>query len=293
MKRAVDIFVGLIGTIAYFCLLPIVALLIKLDSTGPILYKQQRVGLNRRRSDRRQNTKGNILVIQNRRNKKNDRRTSNVCGSLFTIYKFRTMGSDAEKNGPQLCAKGVRDPRITRVGKWLRYFHIDELPQFIHILKGEMSLIGPRPERPFFTEKYIREIPHYVERMRYIKPGLTGLAQITLGYDESLQTVNQKYRYDLTYRIAMTSFSSWFRVETWTFINTFRYLGSNLIHSLAFHRRTKNSKPKESVTQTPTMHIAHPWKLIEKISARQNSEDQVINAFFEEFHAEAMVLNKS
>jgi exopolysaccharide biosynthesis polyprenyl glycosylphosphotransferase len=142
----------------------ITSLLIKLDSRGPIFYSQERVG------------KG---------------------GRIFRIFKFRTMFVDAEKySGPQLAIKG--DPRITRIGKLLRKSRIDEIPQLINVVIGDMHFIGPRPERPYFVEKYSREIPMYKNRLQ-VKPGITGLAQVLSGYDESLEDVKSKLRYDLQY----------------------------------------------------------------------------------------------
>ncbi|MBF0432407.1 MAG: sugar transferase [Fibrobacteria bacterium] len=286
-KRLIDIVSGLVGFSIFLLTFPLIALLIKLDSPGPVLYRQQRVGRNNRSTDRRLNNSRKILVINNRRSKDSDRRQTNICGKVFMLYKYRTMRSDAEKNGPQLCQIGGGDPRITRIGKWLRYFHLDELPQFTNILKGEMSLIGARPERPFFTEKYNKEIPHYMERMRYVKPGLTGLAQITLGYDESLQTVMQKYYYDITYRISMTSFRSWFRMEMWIFLNTFRYLWSQVCHASVFKKKERPLVHKvvniggDTQMYLPVLHIAHPWKLIERINKNQIKTDEKLSSFID------------
>ncbi len=207
LKRALDITVGLAGTAAFLIAYPILALLIKLESSGPALYAQSRVGLDKRGGGRREDS----------------RRALDVGGKPFTICKFRTMGSDAEKNGPQLCIKG-HDPRVTRLGRILRSTHLDELPQFWNVLKGEMSFIGPRPERPHFTVRYFQEIPDYRERTRHVKPGLTGLSQIILGYDDSLESVIRKTHFDLAYRASMISLASWIRMEFWVLFNTMRYL---------------------------------------------------------------------
>ena len=265
VKRTIDIAFGLVGLTVCAVLHPFIALAIRLESPGPILYRQTRVGRNDRMRDRRTENK-KIVYISERRKSGTDRRTNEICGKPMSLFKVRTMRQDAEKNGPQLCAiQG--DPRVTRVGTWLRYFHLDELPQCWNLVKGDMSLIGPRPERPFFTEKYLKEIPYYEERMRFIKPGLTGLAQITLGYDESLQSVNYKYYYDVTYRLSMSSFASWARMELWVFFNTFRYLGNQL-------RFMKLHTPVEAnagvmVDKSSSIHIAHPWKLIQRMSAKK------------------------
>jgi polysaccharide deacetylase family protein (PEP-CTERM system associated) len=208
LKRTLDIAMGLIGTTAFVLAYPILALLIKLESNGPVVYSQSRVGMDKR------NRLGNLA---------DTRRASDVGGKPFTIRKFRTMSADAEKNGPQLCGKGG-DPRITRIGRILRSTHLDELPQFWNILVGEMSFIGPRPERPHFTVRYFKEIPTYRERTRYVKPGLTGLSQIVLGYDDSLESVIRKTHFDLAYRASMYSVAAWIRLEIWVLFNTVKYL---------------------------------------------------------------------
>ncbi|MEO7426796.1 MAG: XrtA system polysaccharide deacetylase [Fibrobacteria bacterium] len=207
LKRALDIAVGLVGTAAFLIAYPILFLLIKLESPGPALYKQSRVGLDKRGGGRREDS----------------RRATDVGGKPFTICKFRTMRADAEKHGPQLCVKG-HDPRVTRFGRFLRSSHLDELPQFWNVLKGEMSFIGPRPERPHFTVRYFEEIPDYRERTRHMKPGITGISQIVLGYDDSLESVIRKTHFDLIYRASMASFTSWIRMEFWVLFNTLRYL---------------------------------------------------------------------
>lgn len=208
LKRTLDIAVGLVGTAVYVAAYPVLALLIKLESKGPVVYRQTRVGLDKR------GTLGKFG---------DSRRVTDVGGRPFTISKFRTMRQDAEKNGPQLFQKGG-DPRVTRIGAILRSTHLDELPQFWSVLKGDMSFIGPRPERPHFTVKYFKEIPLYRERTRYVKPGITGLSQIVLGYDDSLESVARKTHFDLAYRASMTSLFAWIRMEIWICFNTLRYL---------------------------------------------------------------------
>ncbi|MBW8889127.1 MAG: sugar transferase [Fibrobacteres bacterium] len=208
LKRTLDVAVGLIGTTIYLVAYPVLALLIKLESPGPVIYRQTRVGRDSRTSLGRMG---------------DSRRVTDVGGKPFIICKFRTMGRDAEKNGPQLFDKGG-DPRVTRIGRILRSTHLDELPQFWSVLKGDMSFIGPRPERPHFTVKYFREIPLYRERTRGLKPGITGLSQIVLGYDDSLESVARKTHFDLAYRTSMSSLGSWLRMEAWVLCNTLRYL---------------------------------------------------------------------
>ncbi|MCI0708299.1 MAG: sugar transferase [Ignavibacteriae bacterium] len=164
LKRAFDIAVSLLILVLGFPLWILVALLIKLDTRGPVFYKQERVGRN---------------------------------SKSFFIYKFRSMTSDAEKQSGPVWA-GKNDPRVTRVGRLIRKTHIDEMPQFINVLKGDMSVVGPRPERPFFVEKLTKELPLYKRRLK-VRPGITGWAQVKLKYDESIEDVRVKVKYDLFY----------------------------------------------------------------------------------------------
>lgn len=147
IKQLIDSLFSLSSLIILFPLFIVIAVLIKIDSPGSIFYKQERIGLD---------------------------------GKPFFILKFRTMYSDAEKYGPQWANKN--DSRITVVGHYLRKYRIDEIPQFINILRGEMSIIGPRPERPIFIEDFEKELPHFRNRLQ-VKPGITGWAQINGGYD--------------------------------------------------------------------------------------------------------------
>ncbi|NYE56953.1 sugar transferase [Carboxydothermus ferrireducens] len=166
VKRAMDILLALIALILASPIMLVTALLIKLDSEGPVFYLQERVTEN---------------------------------GRKFYCYKFRTMVKDAEKlTGPTLATEN--DPRITRVGRFLRATRIDELPQLINVLKGDMSLVGPRPERPFFVEKFTDEVPEYALRLK-LKSGLTGLAQVEGKYSTSFE---DKLKYDLLYAKAYT-----------------------------------------------------------------------------------------
>ncbi len=164
LKRLMDIFVSLLILIVSSPILILTSIAIKLDSKGPILFKQERLGQN---------------------------------GKPFNVLKFRSMINDAEKyTGPVWSQKN--DPRVTRMGKLLRKVRIDEIPQMINVLKGEMSLVGPRPERAFFVEKLSQEIPYYKRRLK-VRPGVTGWAQIKHKYDESIEDVKIKLRYDLFY----------------------------------------------------------------------------------------------
>ncbi len=164
LRRFFDLTFALVTFILFLPLWILVAIAIKLDSRGTVLYSQERVGYG---------------------------------GKTFRIYKFRTMVQDAEKQtGPTWASKS--DPRITRVGQFLRKTRIDEIPQLLNVLAGNMSVIGPRPERPYFVEKFKENIPMYGNRLK-VKPGLTGLAQVESGYDESEEDVKRKLSYDITY----------------------------------------------------------------------------------------------
>jgi sugar transferase (PEP-CTERM system associated) len=163
-KRAIDILMSAAGLLLTMPLFPVIALAIKLDSPGPVLYKQLRVGKKEK---------------------------------LFTLYKFRTMRFDAEKQtGAKWATKN--DPRVTKLGRFFRESRIDEIPQLINVMKGEMSFIGPRPERPEFVEKLKLVIPYYSER-HFINPGLTGWAQVMYPYGASVEDTIEKLRYDLYY----------------------------------------------------------------------------------------------
>jgi lipopolysaccharide/colanic/teichoic acid biosynthesis glycosyltransferase len=158
------------------------ALIVKLTSPGPIFYTQARVGLNRRRSFRSTSTY--------------DRRTRDLGGGPFMILKFRTMQMGAEKNGAQWAVK--RDARVTTVGRVMRKYRIDELPQLINVIRGEMNIVGPRPERPSIFSRLCDDIAEYPLRQR-ARPGITGWAQVNQAYDTNLDDVKQKVRYDLEY----------------------------------------------------------------------------------------------
>ena len=162
-KRILDIFISASLLLILMPFLLIVILSIKLSSPGPVFYRQTRVG------------KG---------------------GKHFTMYKFRSMFKDSEEYGPEWA--GENDPRITKIGRVIRKVYLDELPQFINVIKNEMSIVGPRPERPFFVDKLSAEIPYYYKRQS-VKPGITGWAQIKHKYDSSLNDVKEKLKYDFYY----------------------------------------------------------------------------------------------
>lgn len=181
-KRAFDLVASVVGLLVFAMLLPVLGLLIKLDSPGSIFYGQDRVGINRR--------------LQRDGQKNSDRRKVLQPGRPFKIYKLRSMCSNAEAGGPQWA--GTNDTRITRIGGFLRKSRLDELPQLWNVLKGEMSLIGPRPERLYFIRQLEHDVPNYHDRL-LVKPGLTGLAQVRNGYDSDLDSVKRKVEYDRQY----------------------------------------------------------------------------------------------
>ena len=162
-KRLFDFFFAFIGAVIVSPVMIITAIAVKLDSPGPIFYKQDRVGLN---------------------------------GREFKVFKFRSMRTDAETEGPQWAKEN--DPRITRVGRIIRKTRIDELPQFLNVLAGDMSFVGPRPERRYFIDQLQQVIPFYEMRL-YAKPGITGWAQINYPYGDCVEDAKEKMRYDLYY----------------------------------------------------------------------------------------------
>jgi len=203
LRRALDICGSLIGLVLTLPVWLVVPILIKLDSPGPVFYCQERVGQNRRRSDRRSIQKADV-----RDRRASDRRQNNVMGRPFTVIKFRTMVQDAEKKcGPVWATRN--DPRVTGLGRFLRKTRIDEIPQFVNVLIGDMSLVGPRPERPAFVVDLASKVDNYSGRLE-VKPGLTGLAQVENGYDSSVESVVRKVSYDLEY-IRRQSF--WFDLK--------------------------------------------------------------------------------
>lgn len=196
-KRALDICVASVALILLSPLMLVTGLLVKLTSRGPMIFQQERVGLNLRgqkKNDRRKTTGSSPDGVERRSGQ--DRRNDNNFGKPFVLYKFRTMRTDAEKDGAQFATKG--DPRVTPIGRFLRKTRIDELPQLWNVLRGEMSLVGPRPERPEFIEKLTAEIPDYLERLG-LKPGLTGPAQVINGYDNNIDSFRRKVALDLLY----------------------------------------------------------------------------------------------
>ncbi len=163
-KRVFDIVVSVLCLLVTAPLVMLTAILIKIVSPGPVFFTQERVGLN---------------------------------GIPFTMYKMRTMNVDAEKYSGAMWAQ-ENDPRLIRFGRTIRKTHMDEIPQLINVLKGEMSIVGPRPERPVFVNKFSEEIVDYKKRLD-AKPGITGLAQVWHKYDETIEDVKKKIKYDILY----------------------------------------------------------------------------------------------
>ncbi|HLT03135.1 MAG TPA: sugar transferase [Geminicoccaceae bacterium] len=218
-KRAIDVVGAAFGLAVTAPIIPVIAAAIYIDSPGPILFRQKRAGKLMRTG-----THNGVRRIQ---------------FDEFHMHKFRTMKPDAEKyTGPVLAEKD--DPRITRVGRFLRKTRLDELPQLFDVLRGSMSLVGPRPERPELLENLSHAIPFFEERMRDVKPGITGLAQISLGYTGSIQQGSEiaklagtlqnpfqlpeadgaladdmriKLLYDLAYLTALEKFSAFLAME--------------------------------------------------------------------------------
>ena len=182
LRRVVNLVVALVGLILLFPVMLLIALLVWLTSPGPVLYTQTRIGLDRR------------LPFDA---SQNHRRERDLGGSPFTIYKFRTMRVDAEHGSGAVWAQ-QQDPRVTPVGRLLRQYRLDELPQLLNVLRGEMNIVGPRPERPTIFAELREHIAEYPLRQR-AKPGITGLAQINHHYDRSLDDVRTKVHYDLEY----------------------------------------------------------------------------------------------
>lgn len=191
VKRVIDVVLSSLGLIVLLPVFGVLAILIKLDSPGPVFYAQERVGLNRRRRNGNGNGNGNGHATVR------EQRRQDCFGRPFKIYKFRSMVADAEKNTGAVWAK-KNDSRITRLGAFLRKSRLDETPQLWNVLKGDMSLVGPRPERPKFVVELAQSLPDYAGRCDAL-PGITGLAQVKWHYDTSIETVNRKLQYDLYY----------------------------------------------------------------------------------------------
>ena len=163
LKNFIDIIFSLIALIVLSPLFLILIVGVKLSSKGPVFYRQERIGKN---------------------------------GKPFTIYKFRSMYVDAEQNGPELSSK--EDARITKFGRFMRKSRLDEIPNFFNVLRGDMSLVGPRPERSFFIERIVEKAPHYTQLLK-VKPGITSWGQVKYGYAENVEQMIKRMKFDLLY----------------------------------------------------------------------------------------------
>lgn len=163
VKRFIDVFVSVFVIICFSWVYLIIMIVVKFSSKGSIFFKQERIGKD---------------------------------GEAFYIYKFRTMYADAEKSGPLLSSKN--DPRITKVGRFLRKVRLDEIPQFFNVIIGDMSIVGPRPERKFYIDQIVQHAPHFVHLHR-VRPGITGYGQVKFGYAENIQQMVERIKFDLLY----------------------------------------------------------------------------------------------
>ncbi|WP_102506476.1 sugar transferase [Vibrio kanaloae] len=182
-KRTFDFVSSLLALVILSPVFPFIALAIALTSRGPIFYRQLRVG-----------------------------KSTPEKMEIFEIMKFRSMYQDAETRSGAVWAT-ENDPRITPVGRFLRKTRLDEVPQLFNVLKGEMSLIGPRPERPTFYNKLENEIPYFADRTYGVMPGITGLAQVNQGYDTCIEDVRRKVGFDHSYALSLCSMRSWIAAD--------------------------------------------------------------------------------
>lgn len=182
-KRLSDLLLAGTGLLLTLPLFPLIGLAIKLNSPGPVFFRQLRIG----------------KALPDRT-------------KLFEMIKFRTMVIDAElQSGPTWAKK--QDPRITAMGRFLRKTRLDELPQFFNVLRGDMSMIGPRPERPGFYQQLEAAIPFFAERTYGVAPGISGLAQVNQGYDACIDDVRSKVGFDHRYALALGDFISWLKMD--------------------------------------------------------------------------------
>lgn len=189
-KRLFDLIFASIAIVMLLPVIPFLMLAIKLDSKGPIFYQQIRLGRSKTAQEKR-----------------------------FSIIKFRTMFTNAEADGIALLAEQA-DPRITSVGKFLRKTRFDETPQLLNVLLGDMSLIGPRPERPELSSEIEKKRPFFNERTYDVLPGLTGLAQVSQSYQGSVHNIDQKLAYDHAYSLAISRPMAWIKMDTMIFFQT-------------------------------------------------------------------------
>jgi exopolysaccharide biosynthesis polyprenyl glycosylphosphotransferase len=201
IKRIMDLVVAITGLVVSFPICLVTAILVRLDSSGPIFYRQRRMGLD---------------------------------GNVYTLFKFRTMKQDAEAGSGAVWSQRY-DTRVTRVGRSLRKWRIDEIPQLINVMRGEMSLVGPRPERPEFVETLAKAIPFYKERL-LVPPGITGWAQVKYPYAASIDAARRKLQYDLYYIKHMSFF-----LDVLILLRTFKTIVVGLRHSEAEEEANERS----------------------------------------------------
>ena len=188
IKRLIDVFVSLVAVVILTPLYIVLALLVKFSSPGPIFFLQERIGKN---------------------------------GSTFNIIKFRTMYVDSEKDGPQLSSSN--DCRITKIGRFMRKSRLDEFPQFVNVLKGDMSLVGPRPERQFYIDQIVQIEPQFLELTK-VRPGITSWGQVKYGYAENVQQMLDRMKFDLLY-LKNRSLSLDFKIMLYTVLIIFKGKG--------------------------------------------------------------------
>ncbi|HEX6939467.1 MAG TPA: sugar transferase [Longimicrobiales bacterium] len=181
MRRLANVAASIVGLVLFAVPMLVIAVLVKLTSRGPVFYTQERIGLDRRRRAR--------PVAR-------DARQVDLGGKPFRLYKFRTMYVNADRSGQVWATPD--DPRVTPLGRVLRRCRLDELPQLINVLKGDMNVVGPRPEQPRIFAELSCRVARYVDRQRVL-PGITGLAQVSHHYDRTLDDVERKVSYDLEY----------------------------------------------------------------------------------------------
>lgn len=218
----------------------LLAILIRLTSRGPGVYSQERVGLN---------------------------------GRVFTMYKLRSMRIDAEtKSGPVWSAPGS-DSRVTRLGYWLRKLHLDELPQLFNVIKGEMSLVGPRPERPEFVKVLAVQIDGYLGRLQVL-PGVTGLAQVNLPADTDLDSVRRKIVLDCQY-IQIASLLLDFRLILCTILRCFGLRGGRAVSLLGLTRRVELPSETAPIGGVPDAPLATPANIVQATETPAATEKSV------------------